>query len=135
VTAMRAIVVTPETEVPHVREIDRPEPDQGEALVRILRVGIDGTDHEVIAGGHGGYPDGESHLVLGHEAIGVVEDPNGTDLDAGQLVVPTVRRPVEGGPTTYFDRGEPDMAPEGHYVERGIAGVPHRLSYRRYLWS
>ncbi|MBP1921918.1 threonine dehydrogenase-like Zn-dependent dehydrogenase [Halorubrum alkaliphilum] len=119
---MRAIVVTPETEVPHVREIARPEPAPGEALVRVLRVGIDGTDHEVIAGGHGGYPDGESHLVLGHEAIGVVEDPNGTDLDAGQLVVPTVRRPVQGGPTTYFERGEPDMAPEGHYVERGIAG-------------
>ncbi|GAB6878296.1 glucose 1-dehydrogenase [Halorubrum gandharaense] len=120
---MRAIVVTSETETPHVREIDRPEPGPGEALIRVLRVGIDGTDHEVIAGGHGGYPEGMSHLVLGHEAIGVVEDPNGTALDAGQLVVPTVRRPVEDGPTTYFERGEPDMAPESHYVERGIAGA------------
>ncbi len=120
---MRAIVVTPGSEAPHVREIDRPDPDPGEALVRILRVGIDGTDHEVIAGGHGGYPEGASRLVLGHEAIGVVKDPNGSDLDAGQLVVPTVRRPVEGGPTDYFERGEPDMAPEGHYVERGIAGA------------
>ena len=120
---MRAIVVTPERDAPHVREIERPEPDPGEALVRILRVGIDGTDHEVIAGGHGGYPEGQSHLVLGHEAIGVVEDPNGTGLDVGQVVVPTVRRPVEGGSTEYFERGEPDMAPEGDYVERGIAGA------------
>lgn len=104
-------------------DIERPTPAEGEALIRVLRVGIDGTDHEVIAGEHGGYPDGASHLVLGHEAIGVVVDPNGTALDAGDLVVPTVRRPADGAQSGFFDRGEPDMAPAGHYVERGIAGA------------
>lgn len=122
-STMRAVVVTRDRDRPHVRELPRPEPGPGEALVRILRVGIDGTDHEVIAGGHGGYPEGADHLVLGHEAVGVVADPNGTDLAAGDLVVPTVRRPAPGAPTAFFDRGEPDMAPAGQYVERGIAGA------------
>jgi threonine dehydrogenase-like Zn-dependent dehydrogenase len=120
---MRAVAVETGTERPQLIAVDRPEPEAGEALVRTLRVGIDGTDHEVISGGHGGFPEGEDHLILGHEAVGVVEDPNGTDLTEGQLVVPTVRRPPASGTNDYFERGEPDMAPAGEYVERGIVGA------------
>ncbi|MFB6071799.1 MAG: glucose 1-dehydrogenase [Halobacterium sp.] len=119
---MDAIAVTRDDRRPRVVEKPRPEPGPGEALVRTLRVGVDGTDHEVIQGSHGGFPAGDDHLVLGHEAVGVVEDPNGTDLDAGQVVAPTVRRPRNGG-AGYFERGEPDMAPPGEYVERGIEGA------------
>jgi threonine dehydrogenase-like Zn-dependent dehydrogenase len=103
-------------------DVPRPEPAEGQALVRTLRVGVDGTDHEVIRGGHGGFPDGEDHLVLGHEAVGVVEDPNGTRFDVGDVVVPTVRRPPNGDPNGYFERGEADMAPPDATLERGIAG-------------
>jgi threonine dehydrogenase-like Zn-dependent dehydrogenase len=92
-------------------------------LVRTLRVGIDGTDHEVVAGSHGGFPEGADSMVLGHEAVGVVEDGNDTGLEAGDVVVPTVRRPPGDGTNEYFERGEPDMAPEGAYVERGIVGA------------
>jgi threonine dehydrogenase-like Zn-dependent dehydrogenase len=120
---MRAIAIERGEPNPRVVDVPEPEPDDGEALVRTLRVGIDGTDHEVIGGGHGGYPEGADYQVLGHEAIGVVEDPNGTELNAGQLVVPTVRRPPGDEPNAYFERGEPDMAPAGEYVERGIAGA------------
>jgi threonine dehydrogenase-like Zn-dependent dehydrogenase len=127
---MRAIAVEQGETSPSVIEVERPEPSAGEVLVRTLRVGIDGTDHEVIESNHGGYPEGEEFQVLGHEAIGVVEDSNGTALEAGQLVVPTVRRPPGGDawgsggePNEYFERGEPDMAPDGMYVERGIAGA------------
>ena len=120
---MRAIAATRRDERPQVIEVPRPSPDDGEVLVRTLRVGIDGTDHEVIDGSHGGYPEGEDYQILGHEAVGVVEDPNGTALEAGQLVVPTVRRPPADGTNEYFERGEPDMAPAGAYVERGIAGA------------
>ncbi|WP_138006015.1 glucose 1-dehydrogenase [Halalkalirubrum salinum] len=102
-------------------DVPKPEPGPGEVLVRTLRVGVDGTDHEVIAGGHGGAPDGSDHLVLGHEAVGIVEDANGTSFIAGDIVVPTVRRPPNG-PNEYFERGEPDMAPDGQYHERGIVG-------------
>ncbi|MFP8958130.1 glucose 1-dehydrogenase [Natrialbaceae archaeon A-CW3] len=118
---MKTIAVEPGAGEPTILEKPVPEPRAGEALVRTLRVGVDGTDHEVISGGHGGIPDGDDHLVLGHEAVGIVEDPNGTDLEAGEIVVPTVRRPPNGT-NHYFDSGYPDMAPDGEYVERGIVG-------------
>ncbi|MEY7852187.1 glucose 1-dehydrogenase [Natrarchaeobius sp. A-rgal3] len=119
---MKAIAVTDGDTRPQIIEKPAPEPDEGEALVRTLRVGIDGTDFEVIEGNHGGFPDGDDHQVLGHETVGVVEDANGTELEDGQLVVPTIRRPV-GESNAFFDRDEPDMAPSGTYVERGIDGA------------
>ncbi|WP_435064046.1 glucose 1-dehydrogenase [Halobaculum sp. EA56] len=119
---MQAIAVRRGEGSPTLIEKPRPEPADGEALVRTLRVGVDGTDHEVISGSHGGYPEGEDHIVLGHEAVGVVVDPNGTGLSAGDVVVPTVRRRPNGS-NDYFARGEPDMAPEGFYHERGIDGA------------
>ncbi|MFB6194578.1 MAG: glucose 1-dehydrogenase [Haloplanus sp.] len=120
---MRAIAVERGESRPRVIDVERPTLGEGEVLVRTLRVGIDGTDHEVIKGSHGGYPEGADYQILGHEAVGVVEDAGGTDLDEGQLVVPTVRRPPGGESNEYFERGEPDMAPAGAYVERGIAGA------------
>ncbi|WP_089821971.1 glucose 1-dehydrogenase [Halogranum amylolyticum] len=119
---MKAIAVREGTSTPVVIDKPIPEPQEGEVLVRTLRVGVDGTDHEVISGGHGGFPEGEDHLVLGHEAVGVVEDPNGTEFHEGEVVVPTVRRPPNGT-NEYFERGEPDMAPAGQYHERGIVGA------------
>jgi len=119
---MKAIGVTIDGDEPELLDVPRPEPAPGEALVRTLRVGVDGTDHEVISGAHGGYPAGEEYMVLGHEAVGVVEDGNGSGLEAGDVVVPTVRRKPNGETNEYFRRGEPDMAPEGEYVERGIVG-------------
>ena len=122
---MKAIAVQRGESRPRVIEKSRPVPEPGsnEVLVRTLRVGIDGTDHEVIEGNHGGFPEDENHLVLGHEAVGVVEEPNGTGLETGDVVVPTVRRPPETGRNRYFEAGEPDMAPAGEYVECGIAGA------------
>jgi len=119
---MKAVGVRRDGGGPELLDIERPTPDDGEALVRTLRVGVDGTDHEVISGSHGGFPDGEDYIVLGHEAVGVVADPNGTGLTEGQIVVPTVRRKPDGETNEYFRRGEPDMAPAGEYVERGIVG-------------
>ncbi|WP_435335245.1 glucose 1-dehydrogenase [Haloarchaeobius sp. TZWWS8] len=119
---MNAIAVRRGEDEPVVIEKPRPEPDEGEVLVRTLRVGIDGTDHEVISGGHGRFPNDDDHIVLGHEAVGVVTDPNGTEWEEGDVVVPTVRRPPNGT-NQYFERGEPDMAPDGEYVERGIVGA------------
>jgi threonine dehydrogenase-like Zn-dependent dehydrogenase len=119
---MQAVAVFRDGSVRTV-ETPRPDPDPGEALVRTLRVGIDGTDRRIARGELGEFPEKEDHLVLGHEAVGVVEDPNGTDLSAGDVVVPTVRWPPAAGPNEYFERGEPDYAPVGEFVERGIFGA------------
>lgn len=71
---MKAVVVRRGETCPQVVDIETPTLREGEVLVRTLRVGIDGTDHEVLKGNHGGYPDGSDHQVLGHEAVGVVEE-------------------------------------------------------------
>jgi threonine dehydrogenase-like Zn-dependent dehydrogenase len=120
---MKAIAVKQGESKPRVIDVERPTQQSGEALVRTLRVGIDGTDHGVIEESHGDFPEGEDYQILGHETVGVVEDAGDTDLEEGQLVVPTVRRPPAEGTNEYFERGEPDMAPAGNYVERGIVGA------------
>ena len=120
---MDAIAIELGASEPTLLDVPRPEPAEGEALVRTLRVGVDGTDHEVIAGSHGQFPADEEYLVLGHEAVGVVEDPNGTAFSTGDIVTPTVRRPPPSGTNEYFERGEPDMAPPDETVERGIDGA------------
>ncbi|MFC5969822.1 glucose 1-dehydrogenase [Halomarina salina] len=121
---MDAIVLHRDHDGPRRTTLPRPEPSTGEALVRTLRVGIDGTDYEVLNGGHGEFPEGQDHLVLGHEAVGVVVDANGTELTEGDVVAPTVRRPTpDGSGREYFERGEADMAPAGTYHERGIVGA------------
>jgi len=125
---MKAVAVQRGETEPTLINIPQPTPNDGEVLVRTLRVGIDGTDHEVISGPHGGYPEGADYQILGHEAVGVVVDPTTTKFSEGDLVVPTVRRPPESGSTLYFDRDEPDMAPGGDYVERGIVGAHGYMS-------
>ena len=119
---MDAIAVQKDEHEPSVIEVPKPEPKAGEILVRTLQVGVDGTDREVLEGSHGEFPKGDEYLVLGHEAVGMVEDPNGAEFEEGDIVVPTVRRPPNGL-NHYFERGEPDMAPEGEYHERGIVGA------------
>jgi threonine dehydrogenase-like Zn-dependent dehydrogenase len=115
---MDAVVIR-ENGTPRLVDRPRPDPGPGEVLVRIDRVGVDGTDHEVIDGAHGGV---EESMVLGHEAVGTVADPNGTEFEPGETVVPTVRRPP-GDHNEYFRRGEPDMAPVDQTVECGIDGA------------
>lgn len=51
----------------------KPEPKEGEALIRVTLAGICNTDHEITKG-YMGYVG-----VLGHEFVGIVEDVNGTD--------------------------------------------------------
>jgi threonine dehydrogenase-like Zn-dependent dehydrogenase len=121
---MDAVAIRRGESEPTVLDIERPTPGAGEALVRTLRVGVDGTDAEVIGGSHGGFPEGADHLVLGHEAVGVVEEVVGeSDLEPGDAVVPTIRLPPAAGPNEYFERGEADMAPPEACLERGIDGA------------
>jgi len=120
---MDALVLRRGESSPTLVDRPRPEPAPGEALLRILRVGVDGTDHEVLTGAHGAFPAGDDEMVLGHEAVGVVADPNGTDWATGDVVAPTVRRPPPGGTNDFFERGEPDMAPTDATVECGIDGA------------
>ena len=93
---MKAIVVTPGLRNSvRLEEVEKPVPEAGQALLRILEVGIDGNDIEINEGAYGEAPVGSKYLIVGHECVAVVEEtPEGSNrVTKGDLVVPTVRRP------------------------------------------
>jgi len=94
-------------------------PDGRGVLVKVLRVGVDGTDKEINAAEYGAAPPGFDFLVTGHESFGRVEavGPNVTELRPGDYVVATVRRP---GSSIYDRIGTYDMTTDDMYYERGI---------------
>lgn len=100
-----------------------PEPGPHDVLVGAELVGVCGTDREIVSGTYGRSPEDASRLVLGHEAVGrVLRAPGGSDLSAGELVVPIVRRP-DPVPCASCAAGEWDMCRNGRYTEHGINGV------------
>ena len=107
----------------YLAELDRPTldeiPNGRGVLVKVLRVGVDGTDKEINAAEYGAAPPGYDFLVLGHESFGRVEavGSNVNELQPGDYVVATVRRPG----TSIYDRiGTNDMTTDDVYYERGI---------------
>jgi glucose 1-dehydrogenase len=115
---MQGLVVTPGSEG-SARVVERPEPTvrDGEVLVRVLEVGVCGTDREIAHGIFGVAPDQEDELVIGHELLGVVErDAHG--YTRGELVAATVRRSC--GHCIACAEDAPDSCLTGDYVERGI---------------
>ncbi len=69
---MKAIAVIPgKPDSVHLRDIPKPSleaiPGGRGVLVRVLRVGVDGTDKEINAAEYGAAPPGDDFLVLGHE--------------------------------------------------------------------
>jgi len=88
-------------------------------LVKVLRVGVDGTDKEINAAEYGAAPPGCDVLVIGHEGFGQVLEvgANVTELKPGDYVVATVRRP---GSSIYDQIGTYDMTTDDTYYERGI---------------
>ena len=68
---MKAISVKPGTTTVQLVERDRPEVKANDEIkLRVLRVGICGTDREEAAGGRCAAPDGFDELIIGHEMIG-----------------------------------------------------------------
>ncbi len=120
---MKAVAVHPgEKGSAHLREVPTPDVGPGEVLVRVVQVGLDGTDTEINDGLYGEAPPGDDYLIIGHESLGVVEDVGSevSDLSVGDLVVATVRRP---GGCINCQAGENDMCLDGDYTERGIKGA------------
>ena len=121
---MKAIAVVPgKPDSVHLAEMARPAvgevPDGRGVLVRVLRVGVDGTDKEINAAEYGAAPEGFDFLVIGHESFGQVEavGPNVAEVKPGDYVVATVRRP---GRSIYDLIGTSDMTTDDTYFERGI---------------
>src|SRR5919201_832441 len=121
---MKAIAVFPrKPNSVHLADLPRPAVDDVPGgrgvLVKVLRVGVDGTDKEINAGEYGAAPDGDDILILGHEGFGRVEavGPDVEQVRPGDYVVATVRRP---GSSIYDLIGTNDMTTDDTYFERGI---------------
>src|SRR6266545_4320324 len=121
---MKAVAVRPG--IPnsmHLAQLPKPSvddvPEGRGVLVKVLRVGVDGTDKEINAAEYGAAPPGYDFLVTGHESFGRVEavGANVTELKPGDYVVATVRRP---GHSIYDQIGTYDMTTDDVYYERGI---------------
>ena len=118
---MRAVTVVPlETNSVDLTELPEPPATDGPILVKTRRIGVCGTDLEIVAGDYGWAPPGEERLAIGHESLGeVMEAPDGSGFAAGDLVVAIVRRP-DPLPCPNCAVDEWDMCRNGLYTEWGI---------------
>ncbi len=123
---MKAVAVFPKTKEIKVIEHEVPqiaEPDQ--VKLRMLDIGVCGTDREICSFEYGTPPAGSDYLVIGHESLGEVIEvgPAVSRLKVGDLVVTTVRRPCASSACNPCRAGFPDFCRTGEYTERGIKGA------------
>lgn len=121
---MKAVAIVPGTA--GSRLVEHPEPSitaENEVKVRMIRVGICGTDREEVSGGRAQAPDGQKELVVGHEMVGQVVSVGAsvTRVKPGDYAVFTVRRGCGECPSCLMSRA--DMCQTGKYRERGIRGL------------
>jgi threonine dehydrogenase-like Zn-dependent dehydrogenase len=120
---MRAIAVIPKAR--EVKLLELPEPaieTPTGARLRMIEVGVCGTDREICSFEYGTPPAGSDHLVIGHESLAQVESvgPAVTRVRPGDWVVPMVRRPCPHEHCVACRRGRQDFCFTGEFRERGI---------------
>jgi threonine dehydrogenase-like Zn-dependent dehydrogenase len=121
--AMKAVAVFPTQR--KVQLLDHPEPKIAaptQAKMRVLEVGVCGTDREIVSFQYGTPPDGFEYLVLGHESLSEVVEVGSqvSKVRPGDLVVMTVRRPCANPSCIACREGRQDFCYTGEYTERGI---------------
>lgn len=134
---MKAIAIVPGKKNAFLT--DRPEPTVSapdEIKIKILQVGICGTDREEVAGGRADPPSGNNELVIGHENFGKVVEVGSEvkSVKVGDYAMFTVRRDCEVCICGHHN----DMCFTGKYTERGIKGrdgyqVEYAVDKERYL--
>ena len=120
---MKAVAVFPADK--KYKVIDHPEPQiqsPTDVKMKMLDVGICGTDKEIVSFQYGTPPEGSPYLIIGHESLGEVVDIGAgvTRVKRGDLAVASVRRPC-GHPECIACRvGRQDFCYTGDFTERGI---------------
>jgi threonine dehydrogenase-like Zn-dependent dehydrogenase len=120
---MKAVAVFPESQEVKIIEREVPRiarPDQ--VKLRMLDIGICGTDKEICSFEYGTPPLGDDHLVIGHESVAEVVQAGTAvkHLRVGDLVVPSVRRPCAHPECLACRSGHQDFCYTGDFSERGI---------------
>ena len=138
---MKAVAVFPQER--SVRLIDVAEPHIETDLqvkLRILEVGICGTDREICRFVYGVPPSGLDYFILGHECLAQVVETGSAvaDLSAGDFVVCRVRLPCLHTECAACRSGNQDFCSTGDHIEHGIKGLhgfmtEYVIEERRYL--
>ena len=120
---MKAIAVYPGKR--EIRLIQHESPKisaPNQVKLRMLEVGVCGTDKEICAFQYGTPPAGFDYLVIGHESLGNVVEvgPAVSRVRRGDLVVPMVRRPCPHDSCLSCRSERQDFCFTGDFKERGI---------------
>jgi len=120
---VKAIAVFPGKH--EIRLIDHPEPELSastDVKLRMIEVGMCGTDKEIAAFQYGTPPTGCNYLVIGHESLGEVVEVGKqvSRVKVGDLAVPMVRRPCPHKSCLACRNGRQDFCYTGDFTERGI---------------
>jgi len=120
---MKAVAVFPARR--EVQVIDQPEPkvqSPTQIKVRVLDVGVCGTDREITSFQYGTPPDASDYLIIGHESLSQVIDcgEKVSKAKPDDLVVLTVRRPCPHPSCIACRSGRQDYCYTGDFTERGI---------------
>ncbi len=123
---MKAVAVFPGKK--EIQIIDHPEPHitlPDHVKLRILDIGICGTDQEICRFEYGTPPAEADYLIIGHEALGEVIEVGASvkTFKPGDLVVPTVRRPCLDSTCRSCTADHPDFCYTDGFTERGIKGI------------
>jgi threonine dehydrogenase-like Zn-dependent dehydrogenase len=104
--------------------VDVPKPrlrDEQDVLIKVLEVGLDGTDKEIIVEQYGVLPARTDHMIIGHELLGVIEEAGPqSGFAVGELATLLVRRPCGQSDCHHCREGRQDFCSTGRYTERGI---------------
>lgn len=121
---MKAIAITPGVPEATFITVDEPQIDTPtQVKIKVLEVGICGTDREEVMGGRADAPANTAHLIIGHEMMGEVIE-TGVDVAnvrVGDYAVLTVRRGC--GKCEACLNGRSDLCYTGEYKERGIKAL------------
>jgi threonine dehydrogenase-like Zn-dependent dehydrogenase len=120
---MKAIAVNPKRRAVELIDCEAPEITRPtDVKLRMLEVGVCGTDREICAFDYGTPPDEVEHLVIGHESLGevIAVGPAAKRVKPGDLVVPMVRRPCRHEVCTACRQERQDFCYTGDFHERGI---------------
>lgn len=118
---MKAVALDTREHQIHIIDAEEPQIEQPDQVkVKVLEVGICGTDREEAAGGRADAPPGERDLIIGHEMLSEVVEVGSkvSKFKVGDLAAVTVRRGC--GKCSSCALNCFDMCYTGLYTERGI---------------
>lgn len=118
---MKVISLLPGTTEVSIQELPEPEiVNPKDVKLKVMQVGICGTDREETSGGRADAPKGEKKLVIGHEMLGKIVEcgKDVKSVSVGEFAVVTVRRGC--GKCDACNAGANHMCYTGAYTERGI---------------